>query len=128
MINLNVIALHSILPVSLPFHLSYYLSDTWKLGSFTCRVVSSITYGHMYFTFIFYVTIVTLRLLIYFKKLHMQQLQKHHAAVSRIIIWMVGGLIFWPIFFLQYGTDPSYSKQQRCFEFYRDSTTRKSSP
>ncbi|XP_004629724.1 probable G-protein coupled receptor 141 [Octodon degus] len=117
---LNIIALHSILLVSLPFRVSYYFSATWSLGSFACRLVSSIIYSHMYFTFVFYVAIVILRLLIYFKKLQVQQLKKHYAVALSIIIWTVGGLIFLTVFFLQYGTDPSHSKQQRCFEFYRD--------
>ncbi|XP_029089978.1 probable G-protein coupled receptor 141 [Monodon monoceros] len=70
-------------------------------------------------TFAFNVAIIILRLLMYFKKLQMQQFQKYHAVVLSIIIWMAGAVIFWPIFFLQYGTHPSYS-EQRCFEFYRD--------
>ncbi|XP_068405899.1 probable G-protein coupled receptor 141 [Eschrichtius robustus] len=118
-IVLNIIVLHSILLVSLPFRLSYYISVTWEFGFFTCRLVSSIIYGHMYFTFAFYVAIIILRLLMYFKKLQMQQFQKYHAVVLSIIIWMVGGVMFLPIFFLQYGTHPTYS-EQRCFEFYKD--------
>ncbi|XP_069915888.1 probable G-protein coupled receptor 141 [Oryctolagus cuniculus] len=116
----NIMVLHSILLVSLPFRLRYYVLVVWELGSFTCRVVSSVIYGHMYLTFVFYVTIVILQLLIYFKKLQMQQLQMYHAIVLSTIIWVMGTLIFLPIFFfLQYGTDPSYS-EQRCFEFYKD--------
>ncbi|XP_057588566.1 probable G-protein coupled receptor 141 [Hippopotamus amphibius kiboko] len=119
MIVLNIMVLHSILLVSLPFRLSYYVLVVWEFGSFTCRLVSSIIYGHMYFTFFFYVAIVILRLLMYFKKLQMQQFQKYHVVVLSIIIWMVGAVIFLPIFFLQYGTNPSYP-EQRCFEFYKD--------
>ncbi|XP_025839845.1 probable G-protein coupled receptor 141 [Vulpes vulpes] len=119
MIVLNIIVLHSILLVSLPFRLSYYFLEVWEFGSFLCRLVSSIIYGHMYFTFVFYVAIVILRLLIYFKKLQMQQLQKYHVIVLSIVIWTVGGVIFLPILFLQYGIHPSYS-EQRCFEFYKD--------
>uniref|UniRef100_A0A8C3X5A5 G-protein coupled receptors family 1 profile domain-containing protein n=1 Tax=Catagonus wagneri TaxID=51154 RepID=A0A8C3X5A5_9CETA len=119
MIILNIIVLHSILLVSLPFRLSYYVLVVWEFGFFTCRLVSCIIYGHMYFTFVFYVVIVILRLLIYFKKLQMQQLQKYHIVVLCISIWMVGCIIFLPFFFLQYGINPSYS-EQRCFEFYKD--------
>lgn len=118
-IVLNIIVLHSILLVSLPFRLSYYVLNVWELGSFTCRLVSSIVYCHMYFTFVFYVAIVILRLLIYFNKLQMQELQKYHVVVLSIFIWMVGSLIFLPIFFLLYGIDPSYSGY-RCFEFHKD--------
>lgn len=118
-IVLNIVVLHSVLLVSLPFRLSYYVLNVWELGSFTCRLVSSIVYGHMYFTFVFYVAIVILRLLIYFKKLQMQELQKYHAVVLSICVWMVGSLVFLPIFFLLYGVDPSYSGH-RCFEFYKD--------
>lgn len=117
-IVLNIIVLHSILLFSLPFRLSYYVLVVWEFGSFTCRLVSSIIYGHMYFTFVFYVAIIISRLLLYFKKLK-TQFQKYHVVVLSIIIWMVGSVIFLPIFFLQYGTNPSYSEQQ-CFEFYKD--------
>lgn len=120
MIVLNIIVLHSILLVSLPFRLSYYILEVWEFGSFLCRLVSSIIYGHMYLTFVFYVAIVILRLLVYFKKLQMQQLQKYHMVVLNIVIWTIGSLVFWPILFLQYGIHPSYSEQQRCFEFYKD--------
>ncbi|XP_019680868.1 probable G-protein coupled receptor 141 [Felis catus] len=120
MIVVNIIVLHSVLLVSLPFRLSYYILEVWEFGTFLCRLVSSILYGHMYVTFFFYVAIVILRLLIYFKKLHMQQLQKCHAVVLSIVIWTMSGLIFLPILFLQYGINPSYSKQRRCFEFYKD--------
>uniref|UniRef100_A0A9L0JYV6 G-protein coupled receptors family 1 profile domain-containing protein n=1 Tax=Equus asinus TaxID=9793 RepID=A0A9L0JYV6_EQUAS len=119
-IVLNIIVLHSILLVSLPFRLSYYVLVTWEFGYFTCRLVSSIIYCHMYLTFVFYVAIVIFRLLIYFKKLQLQQLKKYHAVVLSIIIWIVGSLIFLPIFLLLYGTSSSYSEQQRCFEFYKD--------
>ncbi|XP_013835311.1 probable G-protein coupled receptor 141 [Sus scrofa] len=119
MIVLNIIVLHSILLVSLPFRLSYYVLVVWEFGFFTCRLVSGIIYGHMYFTFVFYVAIVILRLLIYFKKLQMQQFQKYHVVVLCISIWMVGSVIFLPFFFLQYGINPIYS-EQRCFEFYKD--------
>lgn len=118
-IIINIIVLHSLLLISLPFRLSYYISTVWKFGSFTCRVVSGVIYGHMYLTFVFYVAIVILRLLAYFRKLQMQQLQKFHAVALSAIIWMAGSLIFLPIFFLQYGTDPVYKDQQRCFEFHR---------
>lgn len=57
------------------------------------------------------------RLLMYFKKLQ-TQFQKYHVVVLSIIIWMVGSAIFCQ-YFLQYGTNPSYSEQQ-CFEFYKD--------
>ncbi|XP_052494291.1 probable G-protein coupled receptor 141 [Budorcas taxicolor] len=117
-IVLNIIVLHSILLFSLPFRLSYYVLVVWEFGSFTCRLVSSLIYGHMYFTFVFYVAIIISRLLMYFKKLQ-TQFQKYHVVVLSIIIWMVGSVIFLPIFFLQYGTNPSYSEQQ-CFEFYKD--------
>ncbi|XP_052013182.1 probable G-protein coupled receptor 141 isoform X2 [Apodemus sylvaticus] len=38
-IIINIIVLHSLLLISLPFRLSYYLSAVWKLGSFTCRMM-----------------------------------------------------------------------------------------
>ncbi|XP_049750472.1 probable G-protein coupled receptor 141 isoform X2 [Elephas maximus indicus] len=120
MIIPNIIVLHSILLVSLPFRLSYYVSVVWVFGSFACRVVSSIIYGHMYFTFVFYVAIIISRLLNYFKKLQMQRLQKYHVVVLSIVIWIVGSLVFLPIYFFKYGTDPRHSEQQRCFEFYKD--------
>ncbi|XP_030740322.2 probable G-protein coupled receptor 141 [Echinops telfairi] len=118
-IILNIIVLRSVLD-SLPLRLSYYVSDVWAFGFFTCRVVSGVIYGHMYFIFVFYVAIVIFRLLVYFKKLQVQRLQKFHAVVLSVVIWLVGSLVFLPLFFSQYGTNPSFSQEPRCFEFYKD--------
>ncbi|XP_077614432.1 putative G-protein coupled receptor 141 [Crocuta crocuta] len=124
-IILNIIVLHSVLLISLPFRLSYYILGVWEFGTLFCRLVSGIIYGHMYGTFVFYAAIVIFRLLIYFKKLQMQQLQKHHVVVLSIVIWTVGSTIFLPILFLQYGINPSSSRPQRCFEFHTDLNRRK---
>lgn len=111
-IILNIIVLHSILLISLPFRLRYYILGVWEFGTLFCRLVSGIIYGHMYGTFVFYAAIVIFRLLIYFKKLQTQQLQKHHVVVLSIVIWTVGSTIFLPILFLQYGINPSSSRPQ----------------
>ncbi|XP_036593663.1 probable G-protein coupled receptor 141 [Trichosurus vulpecula] len=115
----NIIVLHFILLVSLPFRLSYYFLLEWKFGWFTCRVISSMVHFHMYFTFVFYVTIIVLRLLIYFKKLPLQELQKFHAIALSVAVWLMGMLIFSLIFLFQYGThkDPS---RHHCFQFYQE--------
>ncbi|XP_068940657.1 probable G-protein coupled receptor 141 [Petaurus breviceps papuanus] len=115
----NIIVLHSILLLSLPFRLSYYFLLKWKFGWFTCRVVSSMVYVHMYFTFAFYVTIIVTRLLIYFKRLPMQELQKFHAVALSVAIWLVGMLVFSLIFLFQYGTHTE-SSQHHCFQFYQE--------
>ncbi|XP_068940656.1 probable G-protein coupled receptor 141 [Petaurus breviceps papuanus] len=115
----NIIVLHSILLLSLPFRLNYYFLLKWKFGWFTCRVVSSMVYVHMYFTFAFYVTIIVTRLLIYFKRLPMQELQKFHAVALSVAIWLVGMLIFSLIFLFQYGTHTE-SSQHHCFQFYQE--------
>ncbi|XP_001380234.2 probable G-protein coupled receptor 141 [Monodelphis domestica] len=115
----NIIVLHSILLVSLPFRLSYYFLAEWKFGWFTCRIVSSMVHFHMYFTFLFYVAIVVIRLLIYFKKLQLQELKMCHAVALSVTIWLLGMLIFSLIFLFQYGTHME-SSQHHCFQFYKE--------
>ncbi|XP_044512703.1 probable G-protein coupled receptor 141 [Gracilinanus agilis] len=115
----NVIVLHSILLASLPFRLSYYFLSEWKFGWFTCRITSILVYVHMYFTFVFYVAIVVIRLLIYFKRLQLQELKKCHAVALSVAIWLLGTLIFCLIFLFQYGTHME-SSQHHCFQFYKE--------
>uniref|UniRef100_A0A667HAN8 G-protein coupled receptors family 1 profile domain-containing protein n=1 Tax=Lynx canadensis TaxID=61383 RepID=A0A667HAN8_LYNCA len=119
MIVVNIIVLHSVLLVSLPFRLSYYILEVWELEPFSAIGQQHIIWSYVRHLF-FLRGHVILRLLIYFKKLQMQQLQKCHAVVLSIVIWTMSGLIFLPVLFLQYGINPSYSKQRRCFEFYKD--------
>ncbi|XP_027691676.1 probable G-protein coupled receptor 141 [Vombatus ursinus] len=115
----NIIVLHSILLLSLPFRLSYYFLLEWKFGWFICRVISSTVHFHMYFTFVFYVAIIVIRLLIYFKRFPLQELQKCHVIALSVAIWLVGMLIFSLIFLFQYGTHMD-SSQHHCFQFYQE--------
>ncbi|XP_072455226.1 probable G-protein coupled receptor 141 [Notamacropus eugenii] len=115
----NIIVLHSILLISLPFRLSYYLLLDWKFGWFTCRVISMMIHVHMYLTFVFYVAIIVIRLLIYFKRFPFQELQKLHAIALSVAIWLVGILIFFLIFLFQYGTHMNFPQHQ-CFQFYEE--------
>ncbi|XP_043837835.1 probable G-protein coupled receptor 141 [Dromiciops gliroides] len=115
----NIVVLHSILLLSLPFRLSYYFLLEWKLGWLTCRVISSMVYAHMYFTFLFYVAIIIIRLLIYFQRILLQELQKRHAIALSVTIWLVGMLIFSLVFQFQYGTH-IHSSQHHCFHFYQE--------
>ncbi|XP_074055339.1 putative G-protein coupled receptor 141 [Macrotis lagotis] len=115
----NIIILHSILLVTLPFRLSYYFLMEWKFGGLTCRVISSMVYFHMYFTFLFYVAIIVIRLLIYFRRLPLQELQKYHAVVLSVTIWLVGTFIFSLVFLFQYGTHLDFSPHH-CFHFYQE--------
>uniref|UniRef100_A0A4X2L6C4 G-protein coupled receptors family 1 profile domain-containing protein n=1 Tax=Vombatus ursinus TaxID=29139 RepID=A0A4X2L6C4_VOMUR len=84
----NIIVLHSILLLSLPFRLSYYFLLEWKFGWFICPVISSMVHFHMYFTFVFYVAIIVIRLLIYFKRFPLQELQKCHVIALSVAIWL----------------------------------------
>ncbi|XP_019338882.1 probable G-protein coupled receptor 141 [Alligator mississippiensis] len=111
-IIINLMVVHAILLLSLPFRLSYYISSEWKLGRFTCRMISGLIYVHMYTTFIFYVAIILIRLL----KL---EFKKCYTTTWLAALWLVGTLVILPIFLSYYGTTDSY-KDSECFQFQKD--------
>uniref|UniRef100_A0A8C8SVT3 G-protein coupled receptors family 1 profile domain-containing protein n=1 Tax=Pelusios castaneus TaxID=367368 RepID=A0A8C8SVT3_9SAUR len=111
-IIINLMVVHSILLLSLPFRLAYYISYEWKFGWFTCKVFSGMIYAHMYITFIFYVVIIIIRLL-------RKEFQRCYTTTWIVAVWFVVIVIISPIFLSFYGTSTNYNYSE-CFQFHRD--------
>ncbi|XP_054478884.1 probable G-protein coupled receptor 141 [Anoplopoma fimbria] len=87
---LNLIFTHFIFLVTVPFRIYYYATQHWSLGHWWCKFVSGMIHIHMYMSFIFYVIILITRLMtFYYKAERVASLQKIHALVLSVIVWMV---------------------------------------
>ncbi|XP_067418551.1 probable G-protein coupled receptor 141 [Emydura macquarii macquarii] len=111
-IIINLMAVHSILLLSLPFRLAYYILSEWKFGWLTCKMFSAMIYAHMYITFIFYVAIIIIRLL-------RQEFKRCYTTTWIAAVWFVMILVISPIFLSYYGISKSYN-HSKCFQFHRD--------
>ncbi|CAM4514509.1 probable G-protein coupled receptor 141 [Lepidochelys kempii] len=111
-IIINLMVVHSILLLSLPFRLTYYISSEWKFGWFTCKMFSALIYAHMYITFIFYVAIIIIRLL-------RLEFRRWYTKTWIAAVWFVGTVVIFPIFLSYYGTSKNYN-HSKCFQFHRD--------
>lgn len=111
-IIINLLVLHTLLLLSIPFRLSYYISQEWKFGTFTCKLVSATIYLHMYTTFTFYVAIIVIRLF-------QLEFNKCYTTIWVTTVWMLGALVIAPVFLSYYGTSRTYPSSQ-CFQFQQE--------
>lgn len=111
-IIINLLVLHTLLLLSIPFRLSYYISQEWKFGTFTCKLVSATIYLHMYTTFTFYVAIIVIRLF-------QLEFNKCYTTIWVTTVWMLGTLVIAPVFLSYYGTSRTYPSSQ-CFQFQQE--------
>ncbi|NXO86241.1 GP141 protein, partial [Sitta europaea] len=108
----SLLVLHSLMLLSIPFRLSYYILGEWLFGRFACRLASAIIYLHMYATFALYVAIVLARLL-------RLELRKCCTTAWVGAVWMLGALVATPVLLSYYGTSRSY-RSSKCFQFHRE--------
>ncbi|NXP27951.1 GP141 protein, partial [Scytalopus superciliaris] len=111
-IIVSLLVLHTFMLLSIPFRLSYYILCEWKFGRLACRLTSATIYLHMYTTFLFYVSIVTIRLF-------RLELRKCYMTTWVGAVWLVGALVISPLLFSYYGTSMTYSPS-KCFQFHRE--------
>uniref|UniRef100_UPI00398E8FC0 probable G-protein coupled receptor 141 n=1 Tax=Pristiophorus japonicus TaxID=55135 RepID=UPI00398E8FC0 len=121
---INLISVHIIFLLTVPFRISYYALGEWKFGAIFCKLVSAMIHAHMYLSFVFYVTIVVIRMISFFReKKTMQFYQPWHASVASLAIWGLVLLAVLPLFLGFYGTSKKYNKMQ-CFQFQAEITNR----
>lgn len=106
----SLLVLHSLMLLSIPFRLSYYILGEWNFGWFACRLVSATIYLHMYATFALYVAIVMARLLCL-------ELRKCCTAAWVAAVWLLGALVIAPVLLSYYGTSKTYHSS-KCFQFH----------
>ncbi|XP_047424639.1 probable G-protein coupled receptor 141 [Mugil cephalus] len=121
---LNLIFTHFIFLLTLPFRLYYYATNKWTLGHGWCKMVSAMIHIHMYMSFIFYVIILIMRLLAFYKKdERVPTFRRMHALLFSVVVWVIV-LVSYPCithFTYGYKKNPSNRSHNHnhteCFQF-----------
>ncbi|XP_035284466.1 probable G-protein coupled receptor 141 [Anguilla anguilla] len=120
---LNLIAVHLLFLLTVPFRIYFYATNSWPLTRDFCKVVSGMIHAHMYITFIFYVIILVIRHLGFFRggsgvDFH----RKLHAALASAAVWTVALAVVLPVFAVNYGKEDGnetkpHGSNETCFNF-----------
>ncbi|KAM4705102.1 putative G-protein coupled receptor 141 [Rhinophrynus dorsalis] len=114
---INLLVVHSIFLLTVPFRITYYVKREWIFGLNLCKIVSAMIHVHVYLCFIFYVTLLVIRFISFFKqKDRIEFYRTLHSVVASSSVWAVILVVMFPILFSQYGKLGEYEKGQ-CFHF-----------
>ncbi|KAG8524205.1 putative G-protein coupled receptor 141 [Galemys pyrenaicus] len=117
---INLVVVHSLFLLTVPFRLTYLIKQIWTFGLPFCKFVSSMLHVHMYLTFLFYVVILVIRYLTFFKlKDKVEFYRKLHAVAASAGMWLLVFVIVVPLIFSQYGKKEEY-EEQYCFKFHKE--------
>jgi G protein-coupled receptor 141 len=117
---INLVLVHGVFLLTVPFRLTYLIKKTWLFGLPFCRFVSAMLHIHMYLTFLFYVVILVIRYLIFFKhKDKVEFYRKLHAVAASTAMWLLVIVIVVPLVISQYGNKGKYN-EQHCFKFQKE--------
>ncbi|XP_048384685.1 probable G-protein coupled receptor 141 [Stegostoma tigrinum] len=113
----NLILMHTFFLLTVPFRISYYVLGVWKFGEIFCKLVSAMIHVHMYLCFMFYVAIIVIRMISFFReKKTVEFYQPWHAVAVSLVVWTLVFLAVFPLFLGFYGISKNYSQKQ-CFQF-----------
>ncbi|XP_042778196.1 probable G-protein coupled receptor 141 [Panthera leo] len=116
----NLVVVHSVFLVTVPFRLTYLIKHIWTFGLPFCKFVSAMLHIHMYLTFLFYVVILVIRYLIFFKrKDKVEFYRKLHAVAASTGMWLLVIVIVVPLVISQYGSNETYD-EKHCFKFHKE--------
>ncbi|XP_034617106.1 probable G-protein coupled receptor 141 [Trachemys scripta elegans] len=116
----NLVVLHSLLLLTVPFRLYYYINQKWIFGEGFCKAASAMMHIHMYLTFLFYIITLIIRWLIFFQwKDKLEFYRKLHAVAASATVWIAAIVIVLPLVIAQYGTSGEY-KTNICFTFQQE--------
>ncbi|XP_004607017.2 probable G-protein coupled receptor 141 [Sorex araneus] len=117
---INLVVVHSVFLLTVPFRLTYLIRHVWTFGLPFCKFVSSMLHIHMYLTFLFYVVILVIRYLTFFKrKDKVEFYRKLHAVAASASMWLLVIIIVVPLIASQYGNSGTYD-DQHCFNFHKE--------
>lgn len=116
----NLVVVHSVFLLTVPFRLSYLIKETWMFGLPFCKFVSAMLHIHMYLTFLFYMVILVIRYLIFFKRQDKVEFyRKLHAVAASTGMWVLVIVIVVPLVISQYGNNEEYN-EKHCFNFHKE--------
>ncbi|KAF4089628.1 hypothetical protein AMELA_G00069620 [Ameiurus melas] len=114
---INLLVVHVMFLLTVPFRVYYYVSSHWELGFIFCKLVSSMLLVHMYLSFIFYAIILCTRYLAYFQWRHRLEFYRDlHAVIASVTIWVIIVAIVIPSTVITYGSGATTNGSQ-CFAF-----------
>ncbi|XP_069469370.1 probable G-protein coupled receptor 141 [Ambystoma mexicanum] len=113
---INLLVVHAIFLLTVPFRITYYIKGEWMFGFIFCKMVSAMIHVHMYVSLIFYVTIIVSRCLTFFKKKDMEFYRKVHAVAASLAVWALVIFILVPLLVSLYGKS-STDQSNVCFHF-----------
>ncbi|KAM4026866.1 putative G-protein coupled receptor 141 [Anomaloglossus baeobatrachus] len=115
---INLLVVHGIFLISVPFRIAYYVQKRWSYGLIFCRIVSAMTHIHIYVSFIFYVIMLSMRYISFFKKKDKIEFYRtlHSLGVSGAT-WIIISIIILPSVFTQYGKSANFNETE-CFQFH----------
>ncbi|XP_076840944.1 putative G-protein coupled receptor 141 [Brachyhypopomus gauderio] len=114
---INLLVLHVMFLLTVPFRVYYYSSNSWNLSLSFCKFVSGMIHAHMYLSFIFYIIILIARYLAYFQWAHRWEFSRTlHAVIASLMVWVIILGIVLPASVLTYGSGMT-SSDKFCFGF-----------
>ncbi|XP_069588580.1 probable G-protein coupled receptor 141 [Ranitomeya imitator] len=118
---INLLVIHGIFILTVPFRITYYIQNQWIFSFEFCRFISSMIHIHMYLSFTFYVALLLIRYISYFKQRDkIEFYRKMHSVVASAAVWVILLLVVLPVFILQYGTDKNKYNSDQCFSFHKE--------
>ncbi|KAM9308246.1 LOW QUALITY PROTEIN: putative G-protein coupled receptor 141 [Gastrophryne carolinensis] len=118
---INLLVVHCIFLFTVPFRIIYYAKGEWHFGFGFCKFISSMIHIHMYLSFIFYVAMLSIRYVSYFKqKDKIEFYRTLHSVVASAAVWFFILLVMAPVFYIQYGTTNTEYGDNECFKFQKE--------
>ncbi|XP_048833133.1 probable G-protein coupled receptor 141 [Brienomyrus brachyistius] len=106
----NLLVVHSIFLLVVPFRIYYYVSDTWDLGQGFCKMVSLLIHGHFYIAFLFYAIVLGVRYHTFYAMVdEVQFYRKLHVVLASLTVWAIGILIGFPMISVIFESSRSFT-------------------
>ncbi|XP_038819315.1 probable G-protein coupled receptor 141 [Salvelinus namaycush] len=118
---LNLIVVHFVFLLTVPFRLYFYAAGEWHLGPNFCKVVSAMIHAHMYLAFVFYVIILVIRYLSFFRRFNQVEFYRRlHALGASAAVWGLMLIVVVPLTAVKYGSSTdnnTTTNDNQCFNF-----------
>ncbi|XP_043920979.1 probable G-protein coupled receptor 141 [Protopterus annectens] len=119
---INLVVVHVLFLITVPFRIYYFVTYKWAFGVSFCKIASGAIHCHMYLAFLFYVSILVIRYISYFKRRDKVAFYRLlHAVLASSSVWIVALICVFPLFMSQYGRHNNY-KEEECFQFHQELT------
>ncbi|XP_063781255.1 probable G-protein coupled receptor 141 [Pseudophryne corroboree] len=117
---LNLLIVHGLFLITVPFRIAYYFQNKWNFRLHFCRLVSAMIHLHIYISFIFYVIMLSMRYISFFKQMDKIEFYRtFHSLVASGAVWVLICVIILPLVLTKYGTTASFNETQ-CFQFQEE--------